>query len=375
MRECALKPKYTQIRSVHSLSSLVLASDCFIMSTQPFLNACASLVLDLLHIVKVLLFDSSLYLFTLVFKNEENTMLRYYSGKTVLITGASSGLGKEMALQLSLLSIKAPQPINIVLSARNVSLLELIATSCRELSPLSKIMVVPLDLSTLLDEGKGSSLDKYMSALTDILEKNKLGAGIDVLLNNAGVSSRGLALDTSSKVLRDVMNVNFFGPVALTRSLIPRLQLNAELRQMKNKTPSSGGSRHVCAIGIVSSVQGRVGIPQRTSYASSKHALQGYFDSVRGELYQMGISVTVISPGYINTSLSQNAITANGVAYGKTDETTKNGMNASWAAKKTLHAVSTGIADYILADAKTGAAVQARAQFPTLLNAFTRNKK
>ena len=95
---------------------------------------------------------------------------------------------------------------------------------------------------------------------------------------------------------------------------------------------------------------------------------------MRGELHATGVTVTVVSPGYINTSLSQNAITASGEAYGVTDATTKNGMDATWAARKTLHAVSTGKTDFILADAKTIGAIQARAQFPALLHKMVRSK-
>ena len=101
----------------------------------------------------------------------------------------------------------------------------------------------------------------------------------------------------------------------------------------------------------------------------------GYFDCLRGELKHSGVSVTVISPGYINTSLSLNAVTSTGKAYGVTDPTTAAGMSPKWAATQALLAISAEETDYILADAKTIAAVQARAQFPYLLSLLTAAKE
>jgi short-subunit dehydrogenase len=351
------------------------------MSTQPFLLAILLLLLDVLHFLKVLIYDSLKGLRVLL-TDETKEMRKYYAGKTVLITGASSGLGKELALQLSKLSALNRDAdskggagygtVHLVLSARNKSQLDAVATSCRQLSPNSKVMVIPLDLANLV-EGPGGTLEAYMCSVTAALTAHGLPPAIHVLLNNAGVSSRGLAVQTSQAVLRDIMDVNFFGPVALTKALIPLLLAGAGA---SNSTATASSLGRMCAIGVVSSVQGRIGIPQRTSYAASKHAVQGYFDCLRGELHATGagITVTVVSPGYINTSLSQNAITANGEAYGVTDATTKNGMDAQWAARKTLYAVSAGETDFILADAKTVGAIQARSQFPALLHKMVRSK-
>ncbi len=360
--------------------SVSLTIAIFKMSTQPFLLAVFLVLLDVFHFLKVLVYDSVKGLLAL-FADEDKEMRRYYAGKTVLITGASSGLGKELALQLcrlSALNRDADEKggagsglVHLVLSARNKSQLDAVAASCRQLSPNSKIVVIPLDLANLV-EGPGGTLEAYMCAVTAALSANGLPPAIHVLLNNAGVSSRGLAVETSQAVLRDIMDVNFFGPVALTKAVIPMLLAGASAAT----TASAPNFGRVCAIGVISSVQGRLGIPQRTSYAASKHAVQGYFDSLRGELHATGtgITVTVVSPGYINTSLSQNAITASGEAYGMTDATTKNGMDAAWAARRTLYAVSAGEADFVLADAKTIGAIQARSQFPALLHKMVRSK-
>lgn len=121
---------------------------------------------------------------------------------------------------------------------------------------------------------------------------------------------------------------------------------------------------------MISSVQGKLGLPLRTSYASSKHAIQGYFDGIRGELADQGISVSVVSPGYIQTELSVNAVTASGGKHGVMDETTSNGMSATYAAHEVLLAIATQTSDYILADGKTIAAIQGKAQFPELMATY-----
>jgi dehydrogenase/reductase SDR family protein 7B len=211
------------------------------------------------------------------------------------------------------------------------------------------VEVVPIDMADL-SEHSGGSLDEYILALRKKLKDHSLN-GIDCLIGNAGVSSRGTALNTSEDVLRNLMNVNFFGPVALTKAIAKDM--------CERKT---GGS-----IAVVSSVQGKLGLPLRSSYTSSKHALQGYFDSLRGELSVHGVDVSVISPGYISTNLSMNAVTETGEKYGVMDETTRNGMAPAVAARMTLLAIAQKTPDLVMADGKTVAAIQGKVQFPELV--------
>ena len=315
------------------------------MSTQPLFAALTSGTLDVLHLLKLLLHDSIVYVYTLLFVNEEELLARYFKDKTVLVTGASSGLGEALSLQLAGHKCKC-----LVLSSRSVAKLEVIAEQCRAVSPSTHIFVLPLDLEN------AQAAEQYVASLTALLSEQHI-ACLDCLINNAGVSSRGTALNTDLAALTKIMNVNFFGPVSLTRALLPLLL----------KSPSA-------AIGVISSVQGRLGIPLRTSYAASKHALQGYFDCLRAELAPHKVGVAVVSPGYISTNLSNNAITGDGSAYGRTDETTARGMAPATCAHKSLIAISRGITDCIIADAKTCAAVQAKGQFPSLLAKMTRLK-
>lgn len=133
--------------------------------------------------------------------------------------------------------------------------------------------------------------------------------------------------------------------------------------------PFGGGS-----IGVVSSVQGKIGIPYRTSYAASKHALQGYFDGLRAELSQKHINITTISPGYVNTSLSLNALNADGTTYNKTDDTTANGMDPSELAMKILLNMADGVADILIADAKTRIGVLLKVLMPQLFASMMKKR-
>lgn len=145
---------------------------------------------------------------------------------------------------------------------------------------------------------------------------------VDILINNAGISYRGTILDTGLDVDKKVMETNYFGPIALTKALLPCM---IKRRQ-----------GHIVAI---SSVQGKISIPFRSAYAASKHATQAFFDCLRAEVEQYDIEVTVVSPGYIQTNLSLNAVTADGSRYGVMDKTTAEGQTAAEVAQVVLSAV------------------------------------
>ena len=326
-------------------------------STQPLLAYAAELVLAVLHLAKLLVHDPLVALWaTVASGGTDKQLVRFYGGKTVVITGASSGVGEACALQLAALRC------NLVLCARNLAQLNAVAAQCRSLSPSSHVHVIALDLEEVAqDKGAGA---RFTTALNAWFNEKGIASRIDVLLNVAGVSSRGSALDTDASTLKKVMDINFVGPANLTRDLLPLLLSSAA---------SAGTATNPAAIGVVSSVQGRLGIPLRTSYAASKHALQGFFDCLRAELHKK-LTVTVISPGYVATNLSSNALTGDGRKYGKTDETTAKGMSPQLCARRSLVAVARGEGELVLADAKTCTAVQARAIFPSLLFKMVRDK-
>lgn len=208
----------------------------------------------------------------------------------VWITGASSGIGEALALRCA-----ERLRCRLVLSARRGDVLEKVANRCLELGALEARVVV-------LDQASPISPEVIDSALVD---------GIDAVYLNGGVSSRGSALATSQETLERVMRINFSSQAELARKVA--------LKMLSDGTEGR--------IVVTSSVQGYFGLPMRSSYAASKHALHGYLDSLRAELTGTGISVTVCAPGYVNTALSQNAVTAEGSAYGETDPTTAGGAD------------------------------------------------
>lgn len=228
----------------------------------------------------------------------------YFEGKVIWITGASSGIGEALAVALSKKGAK------LILSARNGQKLEHVRSGCT--SP-EVHEVLPLDLAKA----------------DELAEKAKMAIAyygrIDMLINNGGVSQRSLALDTSLEVDRSLMDVNYFGPVALTKAVLPGM---IERKQ-----------GHIV---VISSLTGKFGTPLRSGYAASKHALHGFFDALRAEIWKQRVFITLVCPGYIRTSISVNAMTGDGSAQGTMDKGQENGMLPEVCATKILKAMEDG---------------------------------
>lgn len=222
--------------------------------------------------------------------------------KVIWITGASSGIGKELALQL------AAGKNKLVLSARNQEALEEVSLECQKSG--SETLVLPLDLMQMASFG---------DAVQTVL--NRFGK-IDILINNGGRSQRGTVLETSDEVERSLMDLNFFGPVMLTKSVLPYM--------VRNKSGN---------IVVISSMSGLFGWGMRSTYAASKHALKGYFESLAIEHYKDGIHVNVIYPGRINTPISENAVRGNGERYGNKDAGQENGISTKDCVRRIILAI------------------------------------
>lgn len=201
-------------------------------------------------------------------------------GKVVWITGASSGIGKELAIQLSKKESK------LILSS-NESLEETIAKCVNE----ENINSLQFDLT---DHNKAKSI--VASAI------NFFGK-VDILINNAGMTHYYLATEDTMHMDKKVFDVNYFGTIAITKALLPHFI-------KKNKG----------FIAVTTSVTGKYGIPYRTSYAASKHALCGFFDSLRIELYNTEIGILLFGPGFTKTNILKNAL---GVGKAKSIEDNK----------------------------------------------------
>ena len=211
-----------------------------------------------------------------------------FKNKNIFITGASSGIGEGLARSL------AYQGANLILSARSENRLKEVAIDCRKQGV--QVKVLPLDL-TKLDFNDGIAKETL-----SLFEQT------DILINSAGIGQRSLVKDTITEVDQAIMKLNYFGTVELTRAILPFMLA----RQ----------SGHIV---IISSVVGKFGTPMRSSYAASKHALHGYFDSLRAEVSKDGIYVTLVCPGHIRTEISRNSLTGNGSKYSKCRQRSQEG--------------------------------------------------
>lgn len=225
------------------------------------------------------------------------------SDKTIWITGASSGIGEELTYQL------AKRGNRLIISARRKEELERVKSNCDKAAQ-ADIHIIPLDLSDL--DSLGEAGEKAL----------KIHDGVDVLINNGGISQRSLVVETDFKVDQRIMNVNFLSAVKLTKFVLPGM--------------IERNSGHIL---LTSSLVGKFGTPFRSSYSASKHALHGFFEALAAEVWENNIFATLFCGGYIKTNVSMNAITADGSPQNKMDENQANGKSAADAAKVMIEAV------------------------------------
>ena len=178
---------------------------------------------------------------------------------------------------------------------------------------------------------------------------------IDILFNNGGISQRSLAKDTLISVDKKIMDINYLGTVALTKALLPHF-----IEQNKG---------HFV---VTTSIVGKVGTPLRSSYAASKHALHGFFDSLRAEVYKNNIDVTLVCPGFVQTNVSKNALTGDGTPQNKMDKATDNGLTSEVFSKKMLKAVKNRKQEVYIGGFKEKLGVYTKRFFPKLLSIMIR---
>lgn len=229
--------------------------------------------------------------------------MAFYTDKVIWITGASSGIGAELALQLS------KQKASLILSARNHDALQEIRRAC--LQHTQRCVLLPADLSD------SNQLESLVQQALGIF------GHIDVLINNAGVTQRSFAEDTAPEVDRRLMEINFFTPVTLTKLLLPHFR-----------------ARKTGHVAVLSSMAGLMGFPKRTAYAAAKHALKGYFETLQVEHTIPGFYATIVSPGRIQTPISVNALTASGQTHNKMDAGQQNGIPVEACARKILNGIA-----------------------------------
>ena len=254
----------------------------------------------------------------------------------VWITGASSGIGEALTYKMNQLGAK------LIISSRKSEALYKVKTNCKG-NPLH-IHVLPLDL-----ENTGS--------LTDIADAAmKIYGRIDMIIHSGGVSQRSLAIETDINVAQRIMNINFWGTVALTQAILPGMV--------------ERNSGHIV---IISSLVGKFGTKFRSAYSASKHALHGYFDSLRTEITPE-IKITIVCPGFIKTNVTYNALTADGSRQNTMDDAQANGMSASECAEEILKSIQAEKQEvYIGGREKYG--VLFKRLFPGLFAKMIRNAK
>ncbi len=244
----------------------------------------------------------------------------------IWITGASSGIGEAMA------KVWASKGAKLILSARSRERLDRVNDACG-----GTHLVLPLDMEDAT--GFEAACEKAWSWM----------GRVDIVVHNAGISQRSRAEEVTDAVIDRIMEVNFMGAVRLTRLQLVRFQ-----RQ---------GRGHFV---VISSLSGKFGVPYRSIYCASKHALHGYFEALRAENAGYPIKVTMVCPGYIKTDVSVNALGPDGKPTGVMDENQAHGITPETCAKTIVKAVAKGKEEAIIGGTERFG-VYIKRFFPTIL--------
>ncbi len=256
-----------------------------------------------------------------------------FQDKVVWITGASSGIGEALAKAM------AARGARLILSARREAELErvrdeMVAAGVAQ----DDVVILPFD-----------AVD--FAALDDCVARAVKAFGrIDLLLNNAGISQRSLAIETDMAVYRKVMEVDFFAPVALTKKVLPIM--------------IAQGAGHIA---VTSSVAGKVGAQLRTGYCAAKHAVMGFYDALRAEMDEHNIKVTTITPGFIRTNISFNALKGDATPVGHQTAAIESGMDVNEAAQVIVRGFERGTPEIAVGKGREMHALWMKRFFPRLL--------
>jgi len=256
-----------------------------------------------------------------------------FTNKIIWITGATSGIGEALALALSERGAK------LVLSARRVEELERVKTNCK-----GEAFVLPLDLS---------KMDEFESLTQKVVTHY---GKIDYLINNGGISQRSEAFETPLELDRKIMEVNYFGNIALTKAVLPQMQ--------KQKSGT---------IVPISSLSGKFGFFLRSAYSASKFALVGFYESLRLEEEKNNIKVSIVFPGFIKTDISKNALSKDGKSTGDMDDNQNQGVTAEKCAQQIISGLEKSKLE-IKAGAGELKAITIKRLFPKLFHKIIRKK-
>jgi len=256
--------------------------------------------------------------------------------KIVWITGASSGIGEALVYAYNAAGAK------LIISSRNRDELFRVKANCKD---QINVHVLSLDLADT------ASLPSKAEAAIRIFGK------IDILINSGGISQRSLALETDLMTEQRLMNVNFWGTVVLSKAILPQLL-------------AQGSGSIVC----ISSLVGKFGTRFRSAYSASKHALHGYFDSLRIEIDNPNIQILLACPGFIRTNVTINAVTADGSPQGTMDDAQENGMSPAVCAAAIIKAIAAKKEEVYIGGKETKGVLLKRF-FPKLFGKIIRKAK
>ena len=243
--------------------------------------------------------------------------------KAVIITGASSGIGKACAIAL------AKEGASVVITGRNAYKLHTVSEEIKKIN--SNVLIIQSDVSK--EEDCKKVIDETIKSF----------GKLDVLINNAGISMRALFNETDLSVLKKIMDTNFWGTVYCTKFALPYLL-------------KSQGS----LVGI-SSIAGKKGLPGRSGYSASKFAMEGFLETIRTENLKNNLHVLVACPGFTASNIRNASLSSDGSMQGESPRDEKNMMSAEEVANEILNAVKKRKRDLILT---------ANGKLTTMLNNF-----
>jgi len=244
-----------------------------------------------------------------------------FEGQTIWITGASSGIGAALAEAV------AARGGHVILSGRRRDALEAVAGRLAGPS-----LILPFETTDR------DSIEPSVAAAID------WRGGVDMLINNAGISQRALAIDSALAVYDQIIAVDLLAPIWLTQTLLPHMV-----------------ERQQGIIVGISSVAGRIGVPLRTAYCAAKHGLIGYLDALRAETEQAyGLKVHTVLPGSIRTEVSANALSGDGTRFGRTDSAIAGGMDPAECARQILDGIVAGTPEILIAQGMERALAEMR---------------
>ena len=260
-----------------------------------------------------------------------------FAHKVVWITGASSGLGEALAKAF------AAQDAQVILTARRAEVLEQVRQSLKH---PERHMVLPADVTNEAD---------IRHAYQEVL-KHK--GRIDLLINNAGLSQRALIRETTMQTERAIMEVDYFSQVFLTKTVLPTF--------LTQKTGR---------IVFISSVAGLLGTQYRATYSAAKAAIHLWANSLRAEVAEHGVQVSVVFPGFVKTNVSFNALNGEGKPQGHQDSAIENGLDADEFAQLVVSALAQGQEYVVVGGLKEKLGVLVSRLSPSMLYKMIRNMK